>query len=95
MSSIEGRKRVIQFRLTVSISSIIQQEPEHPPLNHLAPNYLAPNHLAPNQQVDCPNAVPLVIMTHTTTEGAISRSKKELDRMDCIEAGSVRMRVLD
>jgi homoserine dehydrogenase len=39
--------------------------------------------------------VPLVIMTHRTTEGATSRAVEEIDRLDCVRGASVRMRVRD
>jgi len=39
--------------------------------------------------------VPLVIMTHVTTEGATSKAVAEIDRLQCVSTGSVRMRVLD
>lgn len=37
--------------------------------------------------------VPLVIMTHVTTEGASLRAVQEIDRLACIHRPSVRMRV--
>ncbi len=37
--------------------------------------------------------VPLVIMTHRTTEGATARAVDEIDRLDCVRGSSVRMRV--
>lgn len=39
--------------------------------------------------------VPLVIMTHMTTEGATAAAVQEIDQMDCSRSQSVRMRVLD
>ncbi len=39
--------------------------------------------------------VPLVIMTHMTTEGATAMAVEEIDRLPCVVHGSVRMRVLD
>lgn len=41
------------------------------------------------------SVVPLVIMTHMTTEGATAMSVKEIDRLPCVLQRSVRMRVLD
>jgi homoserine dehydrogenase len=41
------------------------------------------------------SSVPLVIMTHTATEGAAQKAIDEIDRLDCVRAGSVRMRVID
>lgn len=39
--------------------------------------------------------VPLVIMTHTATEGGASAAVAEIDKLDCSRQPSVRMRVLD
>jgi homoserine dehydrogenase len=39
--------------------------------------------------------VPLVIMTHTATEGAAQAAIREIDRLSCVRSGSVRMRVLN
>ena len=39
--------------------------------------------------------VPLVIMTHMTTEGATAMAVEEIDRLPCVLQKSVRMRVLD
>ena len=39
------------------------------------------------------DVVPLVIMTHHTTEGATRRAKEEIDRSPGVRPGSVRMRV--
>jgi homoserine dehydrogenase len=39
--------------------------------------------------------VPLVIMTHQTTEGASHRATIEIDRLACVRPGSVRLRVKD
>jgi homoserine dehydrogenase len=39
--------------------------------------------------------VPLVIMTHMTTEGATRLAVDEIDRLPCTQSESVRMRVLD
>ncbi len=41
------------------------------------------------------SVVPLVIMTHMTTEGATAMAVEEIDRLPCVLQGSVRMRVLD
>jgi len=40
------------------------------------------------------SCVPLVIMTHTVTEGASQRAQGEIDHLSCVRPGSVRMRVL-
>jgi homoserine dehydrogenase len=40
------------------------------------------------------SVVPLVIMTHLTTEGATASAVAEIDRLPCVLRGSVRMRVL-
>lgn len=39
--------------------------------------------------------VPLVIMTHNTTEGATLQAVTEIDQLDCVRSRSVRMRVRD
>lgn len=39
--------------------------------------------------------VPLVIMTHQTTEGASRDACAEIDRLSCVRPGSVRLRVKD
>ena len=39
--------------------------------------------------------VPLIIMTHTTTEGALDTALAQLDSSDNVQPGCVRMRVLD
>jgi homoserine dehydrogenase len=41
------------------------------------------------------NTVPLVIMTHTATEGDTQTAIGEIDRLPCVRAEAVRMRVLD
>ncbi|MCO6453750.1 MAG: homoserine dehydrogenase [Pirellulaceae bacterium] len=40
-------------------------------------------------------AVPLVIMTHTTTEGAAQQAMRDIERLPGVRPGCVRMRVLD
>jgi homoserine dehydrogenase len=37
--------------------------------------------------------VPLVIITHRTTEGAVLAAMESIDRLDCVRPGSVRMRI--
>jgi homoserine dehydrogenase len=39
--------------------------------------------------------VPLVLMTHTTREGAVAAALKEINQLDCAVAKSIHMRVLD
>ncbi len=39
--------------------------------------------------------VPLVIITHVTTEGATQRALAEIDALQCVRSGSVRMRIRD
>ena len=39
--------------------------------------------------------VPLVIMTHETTEGATEAAVQEIDALPCVRPDSVRMRVLN
>ncbi len=41
------------------------------------------------------NAVPLVIMTHTSPEGALADAMKSIGQISCVHPGSVRMRVRD
>ncbi len=41
------------------------------------------------------DVVPLVIMTHQTPEGAARRAIEEIDRLDSVRPGSVKMRVVD
>jgi homoserine dehydrogenase len=41
------------------------------------------------------DVVPLVIMTHQTTEGATRKAKDEIDRLRVVRPGSVRMKVRD
>ena len=48
-------------------------------------------HEAPEEGAD--GVVPLVIMTHTATEGAMKNAIGELDRLASVRPGSVRMRV--
>ncbi len=44
---------------------------------------------------DSAGVVPLVIMTHNTTEGATLQAVTEIDQLDCVRSRSVRMRVRD
>jgi homoserine dehydrogenase len=46
-------------------------------------------------ETDNAAVVPLVIMTHVTTEGATLRAVREIDRLPCAHGPSVRMRVGD
>jgi homoserine dehydrogenase len=39
--------------------------------------------------------VPLIIMTHETTEGAVCKAIAEIERLDCCHSKPVRMRVID
>lgn len=39
--------------------------------------------------------VPLVIMSHTATEGASQAAIQEIDQLDCVRGEGIRMRVLD
>ena len=41
------------------------------------------------------NVVPLVIMTHSASEGAMAAAIDEIDRSPFVHGGTVRMRVLD
>ncbi len=47
------------------------------------------------EEEDASNAVPLVIMTHTSPEGAMADAMKMIGQLACIHPGSVRMRVRD
>lgn len=40
-----------------------------------------------------PGCVPLVIVTHQTTEGASQRAFEQIQRLGCVRPGSVRMRI--
>ncbi len=44
---------------------------------------------------DAGGVVPLIIMTHNTTEGAIRRAGEAIDRLPFVRGPSVRMRVRD
>ncbi len=39
--------------------------------------------------------IPLIIMTHSASEGAAQDALAEIDQLDSVQAGSIRMRVLD
>ena len=47
------------------------------------------------EEEDASNLVPLVIMTHTSPEGAMADAMKMLGQLACVHPGSVRMRVRD
>jgi len=47
------------------------------------------------QEIDDGGAVPLVIMTHTAAEGAISQALTEISRLKSVHPGIVRLRVHD
>ena len=38
-------------------------------------------------------SVPLVIMTHTATEGCMTQALEQIGKLGCVRPGSVRMRV--
>jgi homoserine dehydrogenase len=44
---------------------------------------------------DASNVVPLVIMTHTSSEGRMSEAMKIINQLACVHPGSIRMRVRD
>ena len=44
--------------------------------------------------LDMGGFVPLVIMTHTATNGSVESAVREIDRLPVVRPGSVRMRVL-
>jgi len=47
------------------------------------------------EESDASSAVPLVIMTHTSPEGAVADAVKMIGQLACVHPGSVRMRVRD
>jgi homoserine dehydrogenase len=47
------------------------------------------------EEEDASNLVPLVIMTHTSPEGAMADAMKIIGQLACVHPGSVRMRVRD
>lgn len=47
------------------------------------------------EEEDASNAVPLVIMTHTSTEGKMAEAMKTIGQLGSVHPGSVRMRVRD
>jgi homoserine dehydrogenase len=47
------------------------------------------------EEEDASNAVPLVIMTHTSPEGAMADAMKTIGQLACVHPGSIRMRVRD
>jgi homoserine dehydrogenase len=47
------------------------------------------------EEEDASNSVPLVIMTHTSQEGAIAEATKTIGQLACVHPGSIRMRVRD
>ena len=47
------------------------------------------------EEEDASNVVPLVIMTHTSPEGAMAEAMKTIGQLACVHPGSVRMRVRD
>jgi homoserine dehydrogenase len=48
----------------------------------------------PDEESETPEGtVPLVIMTHTATEGCMSAAMEQISKLDCVRPGSVRMRV--
>jgi hypothetical protein len=44
---------------------------------------------------DVHGMVPLVIMTHTASEGAMRQAMENINRLTTVHAGTVRMRVRD
>ncbi len=47
------------------------------------------------EEEDASNVVPLVIMTHTTSEGNVAEAMKSIGQLASVHPGSVRMRVRD
>ena len=50
-------------------------------------------HEADESKADNANIVPLIIMTHSASEGAICQAVEEIDMLDCVRPSSVRLRV--
>ncbi len=48
-----------------------------------------------SEEEDSDGVVPLLIMTHGATEGAVKTATEAIDRLPCLRPGSVRMRVLN
>ena len=46
-------------------------------------------------QAESSSKVPLVIMTHQTTEGSTATAIEQIDQLPEVEVGTVRLRVLD
>ena len=42
---------------------------------------------------DTPGVVPLVIMTHQTTEGAVLSALEQIKHLPCVQGGNVVLRV--
>lgn len=66
-------------RHDVSIASLIQHE--------------ACGDEASGDAAGTANIVPMIIMTHSASEGAIGQAVEEIDKLDCVRPGSVRLRV--
>lgn len=47
------------------------------------------------EEADASNTVPLVIMTHTSPEGAMADAMKTIGQLACVHPGSIRLRVRD
>jgi homoserine dehydrogenase len=47
------------------------------------------------EEEDASNAVSMVIMTHTSPEGAMADAMKTIGQLACVHPGSIRMRVRD
>jgi len=62
----------------------------------LGDNEISIASIVQRQSKDLANHVtPLIIMTHSAKEGAAAKAQQEIDQLDCVHPGSVRMRVLD
>lgn len=65
-------------RTGISIASVIQHEPAA---------------ASTSTDAGAVAVVPLVIITHSTSEGAAQQAMDAMDRLDCVRPGSVRMRI--
>jgi homoserine dehydrogenase len=78
----------------ISIASLIQHEaPEWEENGTAQPNGTTCKTSA--TAAKSKNIVPMVIMTHRTTEGQLADAMKRLDTLSCVHPGTIRMRVRD
>lgn len=81
----------------ISIASVIQHEPDGRPASADVSGGAASANDAPSPSPgqSATPIVPLVIMTHRTTEGATSSAVGAIEQLNCLRRSCVRMRVLD